>query len=224
METGRGQCALVRTNPGMRVSRRPLHEPPTRLALLLWTRSAPGKGDDDEREACRNETRIPGLPPGVGGGGPGRGDELPEHWGRGSGAGPEPQLTIQHPMKAGFNRVKYAPDGKTLAASTSAEVTLWDAESGQQSATLQAERVADLEFSPDGKTLASGGFSTPLMLWDVPTKSLRSTLRRNGQHSLPGLRRRRQDPGDRPGRWHRPDLGHRLGKAAAHVPGSRRYG
>jgi WD40 repeat protein len=53
----------------------------------------------------------------------------------------------------------YSPDGKTLASGAFGEVVLWDADKGtiRQRLTGFADRVVALDFSHDGKLLATGG-------------------------------------------------------------------
>ncbi len=53
----------------------------------------------------------------------------------------------------------YSPDGKFLASSAFGEVVLWDAATGalKHKLTGFAERVVALSFSPDSKSLATGG-------------------------------------------------------------------
>ena len=38
------------------------------------------------------------------------------------------------------------------------------------------ERVTDIKFSPEGKTIASGGTDNTIKLWDVATSTLKDTL------------------------------------------------
>jgi WD40 repeat protein len=55
--------------------------------------------------------------------------------------------------------VAYSPNGKWLASGAFQEVVLWDAQTGQLRRRLTgfADRVLALNFSPDGKLLATGG-------------------------------------------------------------------
>ena len=62
----------------------------------------------------------------------------------------------------------FAPDGKTLASGSVAEVILWDATSGRPVRTLKHDNwLRSAAFSPDGRTLATGSIGGGLKLWDV---------------------------------------------------------
>ena len=74
---------------------------------------------------------------------------------------------------AHFTCVGFSPDGTLLAAGdTRNTVTLWNAATGERSATLQCDGNAwagCLAFSPDGKVLAAAS-SLTVTLWDVSSR------------------------------------------------------
>ena len=89
------------------------------------------------------------------------------------------------PWGEGANGVAFSPDGKILAAGTEdLTVKLWNAETGEDMATLEGydvtrgnvKRVWSLAFSPDGQTLATGTWHGSIKLWDVPTRTEIATI------------------------------------------------
>ena len=72
-----------------------------------------------------------------------------------------------------ISAVAFSPNGKLLAsAGEEKPIRLWNAKTGESSGILvgHEEDVLSLSFSPDGRTMASGGFDGhggKLMLWDV---------------------------------------------------------
>src|SRR5581483_5635333 len=84
--------------------------------------------------------------------------------------------------------VLFTPDGKTLVVgggindpvrrgggggTSQGELKLWDPATGKQKAVVAAphgNRVAFLAFTPDGKTLISGGHDNVFKAWDFDGK------------------------------------------------------
>lgn len=86
---------------------------------------------------------------------------------------------------------KLSPDGETLAGRLADTVQLWDVATGKQRAILKKTDTllptSVMLFSPDGKTLATGGVATgaingEIKLWDVATGQLRAALERAGRN------------------------------------------
>jgi WD40 repeat protein len=83
--------------------------------------------------------------------------------------------------KSGVLAIAFSPDGKLLASvglkvedadrppdqPASAEVKLWDTETGMDLGTLtgHSDHVYGVAFSPDGKTLATASFDLTIKLW-----------------------------------------------------------
>ena len=94
-----------------------------------------------------------------------------------------PEGAIARLGKGGINIMRFSPDGTHLAVGTDVGVWLYDVPDGSETAlfTGHTGHVNALAFSQDGKILASGGFSNPIIqLWDVEagTKLSNFTLSR----------------------------------------------
>jgi WD40 repeat protein len=87
------------------------------------------------------------------------------------------------------NSIAFSPDGTTLAVgSEDKNVRLWDVALIQDKTSLQEAKkpklleghksnVQALAFSPDGKTLATGGFDKTVRLWSLATRRMLATLK-----------------------------------------------
>jgi WD40 repeat protein len=92
--------------------------------------------------------------------------------------------------KASIRAVAYAPDGKTLAASSrDGRVVLWQADTGKELLHIVAHpNHSDtpftcspaLAFSPDGTRLATASTDKTLRLWDVATAKELATFQADG--------------------------------------------
>ena len=95
-----------------------------------------------------------------------------------------PQQNLPEGAKArlgkGFIReITYSPDGNLLAVASSIGTWLYDGSTGKTLALLTGHTgdVLCVRFSPDGKTLATGGIDATVRLWDVATGASKAILR-----------------------------------------------
>ena len=77
--------------------------------------------------------------------------------------------------------ITYSPDNRLVAISgTKRTITVWDTETGELKATLQAAKdgISGFAFNPDGRIAASRDFlDKSVRLWDTNTWQVKATLR-----------------------------------------------
>lgn len=83
----------------------------------------------------------------------------------------------------GFQGLQFSPDGRRLAATAGDEVDLWDPAAGKELLPLNLPKDTPevgwlncLAYSRDGRTLAAGGFSGAIYLWEVSTGRVRAVF------------------------------------------------
>ena len=89
-----------------------------------------------------------------------------------------PEGAITRIGKGSINSITYSPDGQHLAVGSSIGIWIYDTETGQE-LDLFPENTTDvisIAYSPDGKTIASGGLNATIRLWDVHTRELLQTF------------------------------------------------
>jgi WD40 repeat protein len=79
---------------------------------------------------------------------------------------------LRLPLKIDYKTaLRLSPDGRTLATlpGSDAVIRLWDVETGKEALAWPAHvnRVRDLAFTPDGKSLVSGSLDRTVRVWDV---------------------------------------------------------
>src|SRR5262249_26526434 len=77
------------------------------------------------------------------------------------------------------NSLSFSADGKRLAAGSWGEVTVWDAQTGQEPPILKGQPggVRSVAFSPDGKRLASASEDRTVKVWNAQTGQEQLTLK-----------------------------------------------
>jgi hypothetical protein len=65
--------------------------------------------------------------------------------------------------------IKFSPDGRWLAAVIDREIWVWDAYTGEKVTIFPGHEngVQTLTFSPNSKTIASGGSDGTVLIWDL---------------------------------------------------------
>jgi WD40 repeat protein len=101
---------------------------------------------------------------------------------------------------SGISSLSFSPDAKTLGSAIHAQgndgkdlkdrpIRLWDVATGKQRVALEGrhDTIAAVDFSPDGKTLASGDWGGLLKLWDLATGKELATVKADEDPDVPGL-------------------------------------
>ncbi len=80
--------------------------------------------------------------------------------------------------------VTFSADGRMIAVARSSGAEIWNVVNGSMIASLSGDTAVDQNFSvalsPDGRTLAAGGFGRVIRLWDVRTRTLVRELDQGG--------------------------------------------
>ncbi len=83
-------------------------------------------------------------------------------------------LTIPPEGPGYYRDVEFSPDGQTVAASTwssalGGNVRIFDAQTGEQAQRIYAHRenIPNIEFAPDGESLATAATDASIKIWDI---------------------------------------------------------
>ena len=103
-----------------------------------------------------------------------------------SGYGPLVRL-FENAHDGTVERVVFSPDGRRVASTGGGTIKLWDVEAGKLHAALPSPNVQvfALAFSPDGRTLVSGGSDHLVHIWDAGTGRSAASSRDTRRPSRP---------------------------------------
>lgn len=90
-----------------------------------------------------------------------------------------PEDAIARLGKGGINIMRFSPDGSHLTVGTDIGLWLYNVSNGEETALYpdQIGHIHAIDFSPDGKMIASGGSGNPaIQLWDIEKRTLLSEL------------------------------------------------
>ena len=76
------------------------------------------------------------------------------------------------------NVVAYSPDGKSIAVGAARKVSIWDAATSRRRHFLSGHirSIRSIAYSPDSRTVASGGDDGTVRFWNASTGALRHTI------------------------------------------------
>jgi WD40 repeat protein len=78
--------------------------------------------------------------------------------------------SVPNVMGMPVSSVAFSPDSKILAGNVNLVIKFWDAQTGKEVGTTNEIGGSPLAYSPDGKSLAGGGFGGTLRVFDVGTR------------------------------------------------------